>query len=523
MEQINLNTEVYHSIRIDNDIPFQLKLPLQIGYLINNDDPVWTFNEVMKGVNLAKYLKVSSLGREPYNPFMMLKVILFSEMLGGMSLRELEDKCRNDIRFIFLADEQTPSHNTFANFINHRLKDNIKDIFLDINCYLIKVNNIDTSTIYIDGTKIEANANKYTFVWKKTALKTRDKRLEDCRVLFKRINKIYNYDIDLLEVINLEHIDEVISKLIIDLNNQDIELVYGSGKRKTILQRDLDTLVKYLFQLYECIEKINICGEDRNSYSKTDHSATMMHMKEDYYSGTNLFKAGYNVQLGVSDEYIMNLYVCQDRNDQNTLIPFLDNYTKDYGKIPDKVVADAGYGSYDNYMYLTLNQRKLYIKFIDYSREKSSKYKRKKYLKRNWKRDAYGNFICPEGYKTHLISESENTKGKYTRINYTLSTERCSDCPVKELCTKSPTHRTITHNPILEEFENEVRKNLSGVEGKQLKDNRSYQSEGAFGVIKNNNGKVRFRRRGMDLVTLEMTLTCIGYNLMKYHNKKTRH
>ena len=272
-----------------------------------------------------------------------------------------------------------------------------------------------------------------------------------------------------------------------------------------------------------CIDKINICGEDRNSYSKTDHSATMMHMKEDYYSGTNLFKAGYNVQLGVSDEYIMNLYVCQDRNDQNTLIPFLDNHKKDYGSIPDKVVADAGYGSYDNYMYLTLNQRKLYIKFIDYSREKSSKYRRKKYLKRNWKRDDLGNFICPEGYTTHLISQSENTKGKYTRINYTLSTERCTDCPVKELCTKSPTNRTITHNPILEEFENEVRKNLSGAEGKRLKDNRSYQSEGAFGVIKSNNGKVRFRRRGMDLVTLEMTLTCIGYNLMKYHNKKTRH
>lgn len=522
MEQINLRPIVYDHSTQNNHIPFQLKLPLNLGIMIDSSDPVWTFNEVMEKVNLAQFLKRKKLGREPYNPFMMLKVILFSEMLGGMSYRELENACKNDIRFMYLAQEYTPSHNTFKNFVNDRLIDNIQDIFLRINKFLIDVNNINLNELYIDGTKVEANANKYTFVWKKTAIKTRDKRLKDTAVVFKELIESYGMDID-YEDITVELIDSVISQIILKLHKDNIELIYGKGTRKSPLQRQLDILVGYLFQLYSCIEKIDICGENRNSYSKTDHDATMMHMKEDYYGGTNIFKAGYNVQVGVSDEYIMGVSVVQDRNDQNTLIPFLENYKEMYGMIPEKIVADSGYGSYDNYMYLTLNHRNLYIKFSNYSKEKSAEFKRNIYNKANWQKDNDGNYICPQGHRTHYISEYENTKGKYMRINFSLSTMRCLDCPVKKECTKAKGYRIITHNPILEEFHEAVRKNLSGDEGKRLKDNRSYQSEGAFAILKSKHGKERFRRRGMKSVTLEMTLACIGFNLMKYHNKKTIH
>lgn len=516
-----MNPSVYDSSWQNNHIPFQFKLPLNLGIMIDSSDPVWTFNEVMEGVNLAQFLKVNRLGREPYNPFMMLKVILFSEMLGGMSYRELANACKTDIRFMFLTEEQKPSHNTFKNFVNNRLTDTIQDIFLTINNYLIKTANINTSELYIDGTKVEANANKYTFVWKKVAMKTRDKRLLDTEVVFNQLKSEFNIDIS-YDSITLELIDEVISNIIFVLYINNIELVYGKGKRKSSLQKQLDKLVQYLFQLYSCVEKIDICGDHRGSYSKTDHDATMMHMKEDYYGGTNLFKAGYNVQVGVSDEYIMNVSVVQDRNDQKTLVPFLEKHKDMYGYIPEKIVADSGYGSYDNYMYLTLNHRDLFIKFQNYSREKSRKFKNKTYHKDNWQRDENGNYLCPQGHKTHYLFESENTKGIYMRINFSLSTIRCLDCPVKELCTKAKGYRIITHNPILEEFHEEVRKNLSGDEGKRLKDNRSYQSEGTFAILKSKHGKERFRRRGLKSVTLEMTLSCIGYNLMKYHNKKSR-
>ncbi|NLC34747.1 MAG: IS1182 family transposase [Erysipelothrix sp.] len=522
MEQYNVSPRVYDHSPQNHHIPFQIKLPLQIGILIHQDDPVWTFNEVMEGVNLAQFLKVSKLGREPYNPFMMLKVILFSEMLGGMSYRELENACKNDIRFMFLAQEQTPSHNTFKNFVNDRLLLNIHEIFLTINEYLIKTNHINMDELYIDGTKVEANANKYTFVWKKVASRTRDRRLSDTLTIFDTLIKDYRFNI-IYDELSIEVIDHVVSQIIHRLIEDDIELVYGQGKRKTPLQRLLDKLVNYLYQLYSCIEKITICGEDRNSYSKTDHDATMMHMKEDYYGGTNLFKAGYNVQLGVSDEFIMHASVIQDRNDQKSLIPFLKQYQEMYHLTPEKIVADSGYGSYDNYMYLTLQHRKLYIKFHQYSREKSAKYKRQIYKRNNWKRVKDNQYLCPQNHHTQLINEYENTKGLYTRINFTLSTLKCDKCPVKKMCTDSKGHRNITYNPILEEFQDEVRKNLSGEEGKRLKDNRSYQSEGAFAQLKSKHGKERFRRRGLKSVTLEMLLSCIGYNLMKHHNKKTVH
>ena len=518
----NSSPQLYPHLYNGNYTPFQMTLPLNTEILIKKNDPVFSFNEVMEGVNLGKYIVRNHKGRQEYNPFMMIKVVLFGEMLGGKSLRELEELCRNDIRFMYLAKNETPSHMAFSRFLNNNLKGNIKDVFYEINKRLIELSSIDVSKIYIDGTKFEANANKFTFVWKKVAIKTRDKTFERITELLLKLSKIYSINFAISSEYDLTYVDSIISKIIMILHQSNISLVYGKVKRKSPLQRDLDLMVGYLISLLSATTRIDICGKDRNSYSKSDHDATMMHMKEDYYSKTGIFKAGYNVQIGVSDEYIMEVYISNDRSDMATLIPFLKKYKLNYKKLPDKIVADAGYGSYDNYMYLTLEHRDLFIKYNTYSIEKTAKYKKRIYNKNNWQRDENNNFICPQGHALKYVEDRFHNKGKYYRVNQIYQTDKCLSCPVKSDCTKSEKGRTVTSNFVLDEFQNKAKENLDSQEGIDLRIQRSVQSEGAFGLIKHNNSKVRFRRRGIKNVSLEMYITVIGFNLMKYHQKKFR-
>lgn len=349
---------------------FQMILPLDCEKKIDSSDPVYSFLEVMEGVNWNKYLNhPTRRGREEYNPFKMIKVILFAFMNNIYSLRDIEKACKTDIRFMFLMQEETPSHMAFQRFIQNYLKCDIKFIFKDIFESIESLDDsIDHDTVYIDGTKLEANANKFTFIWKKTAIKTRDKT-------FVRLNEL----VDKLDTrINAAKKDEWSIKEIENITNQILQIaeqegisfIYGKGKRKSPIQRHYDELTKYKETLQNCLERIELCGPDRNSCSKTDHDATMMHMKEDYYMKTGIFKAGYNAQIAVSNEYIQLACIYQDRADQKTLIKFLEEFRALYNRMPKTVVADAGYGSYDNYFFCLENNIEAYIKYTMYSKEK---------------------------------------------------------------------------------------------------------------------------------------------------------
>ena len=146
--------------------PYQLKFPIEIEKIIETTDPVYTFCEVIDHVDLNKYLttKDSRLGRPRYDEETLLKVILFAFMEDGYeSLRKIEKLCKTDIRFMWLLqDNPPPSHMTIDNFMNDTLIMGIDEIVADINAYIFKKENVDLNHVYIDGTKIEANANKYS-------------------------------------------------------------------------------------------------------------------------------------------------------------------------------------------------------------------------------------------------------------------------------------------------------------------------------------------------------------------------
>lgn len=506
----------------------QLVLPLDFSLLLKEDDPIFSFNEVLDQVALLDLeQEVKQLGRNPYDFRMMCKLICFAYMQNYFSLRKIEYACIHDIHFHLLTGGATPSHKTIGEFIKYRLGKNIQTLFHRVVMAIRQSDDIDMSVSFIDGTKLQANANKYTFVWRRAVLKYLNKMqlkiTETINDLNDHILLRYGKVFEVKEKYTPKDILEIMDWLMEIAKAEHIEFKEKSDRKKHPIQRFYNEFIEYETRMLEYLEKIEICGK-RNSYSKTDHSATFMHLKEDYYGGTNLFHAAYNIQLMVSDEYITDIGVYNHANDVHTLIPMLLAHKEAYGELPKKPVADAGYGSYDNYMFCIKNGQDLTMKYHTYSLEKTPKYQNKIFNKDNWYRDEVtGDYICPNFKRFRPEKERINRKSQYTRIDQVHSCkEGCLFCPMHEQCTKSRYGRKIIVNPILEEMKAEVRKNLGSEEGKRLKTRRSAEVEGVFGIIKNNWGYDRIHRKGQENVEIEMYLIGIGFNLRKYHYKKKR-
>lgn len=498
----------------------QLKLPLDLSIKIDKDDPLWMFLEIIEEVNLRKYLK-KHRGNQGHNNLMMMKVVLFAYMNQVYSLRQMEERCRTDIRFMYLSEEERPSFMAFQRFINKQIKENIEDIFTEITETICEKDNANTRILYIDGTMIEANANKFTFVWKKTAEKTLSKINDRIKKAIKEIEKTTDIKYNQKEI-EPRHVGGYIVKVFNYCQDHEIKFVYGKGKRKTSIQSHYDNLKQYFGKLEECLKKIEICGEHRNSYSKTDHDATMMHMKYDYYMNTGVFKAGYNIQLGESDEYIRHVRVGQDRTDAKTFIPFMNGYYKRYGEYPAISVGDAGYGTYDNYMYCATREIDAYLKYQLYEKEKTPEFKKQLFRSENLLQEKNGKLVCPKGREFRYVFDRENRETEYYSVSQVWECENCNRCGFKKQCTKAEGNRRISINVVNNEFKAIAKERLDSAVGEQLRTQRCIQAEGVFGIIKEDWNYVRLHRRGLENVENEIYLVCIGFNLMKYHHKKLR-
>ena len=512
---------------INYNNPKQGYLPLFLSDCLDLLDPVLTFDRLMGGIDLNKYLTdipEYTTGRLRYNPVNMLKTVLFGFMTSGYcSLRELEDNCKVNIRFMYLMDHQTPSYRTFGYFINEILQDKIENIFNDINHAIFNDEHVDLQHLYIDGSKFEANANKYTWVWKKATEKFRYKLYEKITAEIEEINAEIAWS-GVQITTNPEYVpdylNEIVEQLVLLWELDTSTFVYGSGKRKSKEQRHYEHLTTFCQKLQEYIQKIEICGPNRNSYSKTDNSATFMRIKTDYMGNDQLLPA-YNVQIGVADEYIAVVDVNHYRSDMDCFVPLMEHFKQTYGFYPKYPVADAGYGNLNNYLYCQEHGMEKYMKFPMYEKEtKDKKYRDDPYRAVNFRVNEAGRLVCPNG-KEFLFLRTEPVKGnQYGRTVELHQCEDCSGCPHRSKCHKSRFDRIIRLNYELTSFHKEVLDNLNSIHGALLRMNRSIQSEGTYGEIKANRGYERFRRRGINKVIWEIALISCGFNLHKYHLSK---
>ena len=504
-------------------------LPLFLSDCLDLLDPVLTFDRLMGGIDLNKYLTdipEYTTGRLRYNPVNMLKTVLFGFMTSGYcSLRELEDNCKVNIRFMYLMDHQTPSYRTFGYFINEILQDKIENIFNDINHAIFNDEHVDLQHLYIDGSKFEANANKYTWVWKKATEKFRYKLYEKITAEIEEINAEIAWS-GVQITTNPEYVpdylNEIVEQLVLLWELDTSTFVYGSGKRKSKEQRHYEHLTTFCQKLQEYMQKIEICGPNRNSYSKTDNSATFMRIKTDYMGNDQLLPA-YNVQIGVADEYIAVVDVNHYRSDMDCFVPLMEHFKQTYGFYPKYPVADAGYGSYNNYIFCEQNGIEKYMKFPMFKKEtKDQKYHEDPFRAVNFRIDEQGVMRCPNDKAFHFLYRKNVRGNQYGRKEELYECEDCSGCPYAEKCKKTDKNRTVRINQELTSMHQEVIENLESIHGVLLRMNCSIQTEGTFGIMKNDRWYKRIVRRGIHSVKLEVLLVAIGHNLYKYQKKKMR-
>lgn len=515
-----------------NYITTQIQLPLNLEVIFEVSDQVITFNNLIKNIDFNQFFPKrnvftsESRGRKQKSRANILKAILFAFSLGIKSTRDIEDLCKHDTRFMFLLNRIDPPSHTTINHIINSLVYNIDDVLVEINERIMKHDQeVDSNIVYIDGTKLEAYANKYTFVWKKSVLKFKDKLTQKIITILPDLNDaLMKHDFPVLAVKDSYDTNELLDVLIqlnMILDQEGISVVYGKGKRKEKIQRLFDTFEEYHQKMVEYQQHLDIIGEGRNSYSKTDKDATFMRMKDDPMRNGQL-KAGYNMQIAVANEYIMSIELYQDRADFATFIPFLKYYYRLYGFYPKFPVADSGYGCFNNYNFCIENNIELYQKYSMYSKEKETKYQKNPFNRNNFKRDEDGDYICPNNKK---LVYTFDKKMKHALHDEHIKVYKCNDymnCPLRAKCSASETGRTIQINEEYEIQKKMVRNNLESELGIQLRINRSIQVEGAFGVMKENMGYRRFSRRTKAKAKLEATLVAIGMNISKFHSKKYR-
>ena len=277
-----------------NSDGYQLKLPLNLETIIPEDDSVRLLSQFVEAMDLtdlySTYERINSV-----SPRTLLKIVLYSYMNGDYSSRSMELNCKRDINFMFLLEgSPAPDHATFARFRSIHFAPCSKRILAEMSNALFDMGEISGETIFIDGTKIEASANKYTFVWKKAVTKNQAKLLQKLADFVAECELLYDIKIVYGNTIKIRHVKKLRKKLYALKETENIVFVHGIGKRKTPLQKSIETLESYLSRLKKYNQQIYICAE-RNSYSKTDHDATFMRMKEDAMGNGQLKPANYEI------------------------------------------------------------------------------------------------------------------------------------------------------------------------------------------------------------------------------------
>ena len=497
-------------------------LPPSLEELIPEKHKVRVINRVIETMDLRGIIDgYKGGGTSSYHPKMLLKVIIYAYTEKIYSGRHIAKAVRENINFMWISGGNRPDFRTINRFRSERLKGSIQSVFTEVLEYLLEHKYIKLENYFVDGTKIEANANRYSFAWKKSTQKYKKNLQDKVKELFEEIDKINEAeeeeygDRDLEELGEESEIDaDKLKDLAERLSKKLREEPKNKALKKKVKQLKSDFIPR--MEKYEHYEKVM---GNRNSFSKTDPDATFMRMKDDHMRNRSL-KPGYNVQIGTEDQFIVGYSLHQVSTDSSTLPAHLSQVKENLGRLPKTIIADAGYGSEENYLLLENEKIEAYVKYNTFYKESKKKRKgneKDKYLARNFHYDEEQNiFICPENKP--LVFEGK----KQIKTDAGFQTERevyrcydCEECQVRELCTQSKYGRSIQYSPRLTAFRKKAFERLNSEIGKKLRKKRYPEVEAVFGLIKENKKFRRFNLRGLEKVNIEWGLVSIAHNIAK--------
>ncbi|SHH85995.1 Transposase [Butyrivibrio fibrisolvens DSM 3071] len=507
----------------------QIKLPLDIEISIPSDDPVRLVSAFVEEMNLSDlYETYDRIRKSQASPRQMLKIVIYAAMNRIYSSRDIESSCKRDINFMYLLEgAPAPDHSTLARFISLHLSQCSKSVMSQVGTILLDLGEISGENIFIDGTKIESVANKYTFVWKKAVTKNMAKLAEKICMFCAECEELYDFKVVYKDQISLRTLKRLRKKLYKIKKDEAIEFVHGIGKRKTMLQRSIEKLEEYTEKLKEYTNKLYKCGR-RNSYSKTDNDATFMRMKEDAMLNGQL-KPAYNLQHGVDAEYVTWLGIYPNPTDTLTLIPFLKDMEEHLPFKYKNIVADAGYESEENYVFIENNDQTGYIKPQNYELSKTRKFKKDISKRENMDYDSEtDSYTCKNGKKLLAVSKrKQKTATDYQREVTIYECESCHECPFKKDCIKGNNCKTpfedrkkvLSVSRKMEEKRAECLERITSDYGTQLRMNRSIQAEGSFANVKEDMNFRRYLYKGSENVLAQSTLLAIAFDINKLHHK----
>ena len=426
--------------------------PSSFDNYIPKDDKVRMLDSIVRSMDSKPLLSTyEGTGAPPYSPMMLLSLIIYSYINGVYSCRGIASCLRYDIRYMWICGGQRQSYSTINRFrTNHLLK--CIDFYFDkVVNILVKKGVITLEEQYVDGTKIESKANKYTFVWRKSVERNRAKLMDKVRILLEQVDETIAQE-NTLKDTPVEFTPATLSQIVDELKDALEHEPGPNAKEQKKAHREKKRQIKELEalgdKLAEYEKHLEILG-DRNSYSKTDPDATFMRMKEDAMNNGQT-KPGYNLQIATENQFITDFAFFPNPTDTLTLIPFFNSFPERYNRLPGTGVADAGYGSEENYNLLKNKKIKPYVKYNYFRKDQ----------------------------KSGQITTSQN-------------------------------------NPKLAKIREKAFKLLNTKKGIKLRKQRCHDVEPVFAELKHNKNFKRFMLRGKTKVEVEIGILAIAHNLKK--------
>jgi transposase len=497
-----------------------LLLPPELGSLIPDNHLIRIVDKVIDQIKLTPLLETyKGGGTSSYSPRMLLKVITYAYIERIYTNRRIEKALKENVNLMWISGMSTPDYTTIHNFRSKRMKQAVEDIFGSIVEILIEGGYIKADNLNVDGTKIEANANRYSYIWRKNVERQSKTIKGKVSELLKHIDQLQNeedaeYGDRSLEEVSGEITSQKLEKLVNDIN----EKLSKSSPSKDISSNVKKLQKDYLPKLKKNEQQAKMLG-GRNSCSKTDPDATFFRMKEDHLH-TSQLKPGYNVQIATDNQFILSYGVYQKADDTSVFIPFMERTKKQMKSPPKNIVADAAYGSEENYDYISINKLGNYVKYNTYDYEKTSEFKNGKFLSTKFKyqpdKDEY---ICPNNQAlSYLTTHTSKSANGYVSKQRVYKSKTCSICPYRDQCCKGENDRYIQVSTKLMEYRYVAKQNLESEKGIKLRLQRGVDVESVFGQIKHNNQFRRFKTHGLQNVSTEWGIISIAHNIKKMAN-----
>ena len=462
---------VYKSYNQNDNLLF----PPSLGELIPENHPVRTVSAIIDRLDISDIESTyKGGGTSSFHPRMLLKVIVYSYMSNVYSGRRMERLLHENVNYMWLSGMSRPDFRTINRFRSERLCDGrFEELFRQTVIMMNEEGVVSLKVQYIDGTKIESVANKYTFVWKGSIEKNKAKLEAKVDALLKAAESVLAEENEecSAEEPSMDDLSARTERILQKMDEQGISNRKLRRSVEKVKDESLPKLVSYK-------RHMEIMGE-RNSYSKTDLDATFMRMKEDAMNNGQT-KPGYNVQIATENQFITNYGIYWRPTDWGTMIPFLDSFRERYGTQSNEVVADSGYGNEANYAYMESNGIEAYVKYNMFHAETKRRYANNGFLVQNMYYNASEDYyVCPMGQhmercgKQHSVSDLgyRSEVDVYRAVN-------CKGCPLRGMCYSSVIdRRSIKVNHRSDSFKKHARELLTSERGMMLRSSRPIEPE----------------------------------------------